>query len=152
MGLVVVEVALGAPAVEVGVVHVGGVVIGMGDGEFDADFARQTSGAERGASAAVLIPPDLGALFNPDHVVAESPAKLWIARLPGIGEDPSMQRLAAALAFLAGALENSRPGHRHPLAAVEVAEFGADRHQPLSFHSRPSRSLGASARFCRVPR
>ena len=41
------EVAPGAPAPEVCVVHVGGIVVGMGDGEFDEDFARQASRAQR---------------------------------------------------------------------------------------------------------
>ena len=135
VGLVVVEVAPGAPAVEVRVVHVGGVVVGMGDGELDADFARQASGAERGARAPVLIPPDLGPLFDPDHVIAQSPGKLRIAGLPGVGEDPGVQRFFTAFALLASALENPRPGHRQPLAAVQVAKLGADRHQSFSFHS-----------------
>ena len=76
MRLVVVEVAPGAPAPEVRVVHVGWVVIGVGDGELDADLARQASGAARGTSTAVLIPPNLGPLFDPDHVIAKSPGKL----------------------------------------------------------------------------
>ena len=39
----------------------------------------------------VLIAPDLGALFDPDHVVAPGAAKLGIAALPGVGEDPGVQ-------------------------------------------------------------
>src|SRR4051795_12145710 len=137
-----VEVAPGAPAAEVRVLHVGGVVIGMGDSQLDADLARKPSRAKRRASASVLIPPYLGPLFDPDHVIAESPGKLRITRLPGVGEYPGVQRLFTAFALLAGPLENPRPGHRQPLAPVEVAEFGANRHQSCSFHSRPSRSLG----------
>ena len=44
VGLVVMQVAPGAPGVEVVVVHIGGVVVGVGDGEFDADFAGQALG------------------------------------------------------------------------------------------------------------
>jgi hypothetical protein len=39
-----------------------------------------------------------------------------------------------------------------PFAAVEGAQFRAHRHQAFSFQARPRRSLGASARFWRVPR
>ena len=49
VGLVVVEVAPGAPGAEVAIVHIGGIVIGVGDGEFDADLAGQALGVERGA-------------------------------------------------------------------------------------------------------
>jgi hypothetical protein len=54
---------------------------------------------------------------------------------------------------IAGAMADAhaRSGHGQPLVAVQVAKLGTDRHQ-LSFHSRPRRSLGASARFWRVPR
>ena len=99
----------------------------------------------------VLIAPDLRAFLDPDHVVAPGAAKLGIAALPGVGEDPGVQRLSTALALVVGALEHARPDHGQPLAAVQVAKLGADRHQS-SFHSRPRRSLGASARFWRVPR
>ena len=127
------------------VVHVGGIVVGVGDGELDADFAGQALGAERGAGAAVLIAPDLGALLDPDHVIAPGPGKLRIAGLPGVGEDPGVQRFLTALALLAGALEDARPGHRQPLAAVEVAKLGADRHQ-----SSPS-TRGRGGRWGRRP-
>src|SRR3954447_24784154 len=103
-----VEVAPGAPAAEVRLLHVGGVVIRMSDGELNADLARKPSGAERRASTPVLIPPDLGPLFDPDHVMAESPGKLRITRLPGVGEDPGVQRLFTAFALLAGPLSRIR--------------------------------------------
>jgi hypothetical protein len=48
VGLVVVEVAPDAEGAEVAAVHVGGIVVGVGDGEFDADFAGQAPGVERG--------------------------------------------------------------------------------------------------------
>ena len=35
-----VEMAPGAPGAEVAVVHVGGIVIGVGDGEFDGDSTK----------------------------------------------------------------------------------------------------------------
>ena len=57
-----------------------------------------------------------------------------------------------AFALLAGAGEDARAGDGEPLAAVEVAKLGADRHQSSPFQASPRRSLGASARFCRVPR
>jgi hypothetical protein len=41
VGLVVVEMAPGAPGAEVEVFHVGGVVVGVGDGELDPNFPRQ---------------------------------------------------------------------------------------------------------------
>jgi hypothetical protein len=44
-----------------------------------------------------------------------------------------VQRLAAALALLAGAGEDARAGDGEPLAAVQVAKLGADRHQPSPF-------------------
>ena len=56
-----------------------------------------------------------------------------------------------ALTLLAGPFEDARPGLGQPVMAVEVTKLGADRHQS-SFHAKPSRSLGASARFWRVPR
>jgi len=59
VGLVVVEVAPGAPAAEVPVVHVGGVVVGVGDGKLHSYFAGQALGVERRAGVAVLIAPDL---------------------------------------------------------------------------------------------
>jgi hypothetical protein len=65
VGLVVVEVAPGAPGAEVAVVHVGGIMIGVGDGEFDAELAGQALGVERRAGVAVLIAPDFGTLADP---------------------------------------------------------------------------------------
>jgi hypothetical protein len=151
VGLVVVEVAPGAPGAEVAIVHVGGIVVGVGDGEFDADLAGQALGVERRAGVSVLIAPDLGALADPDHVVTPGAAELGVSTLPGVGEDPGVERLATTLALLVGTLQHTRPDHRQPLVAVEMAKLGTDRHQ-FSFHARPRRSLGAPARFWRVPR
>jgi hypothetical protein len=81
VGLVVVEVAPGAPGAEVAVVHIGGIVVGVGDGEFDADLAGQSLGVEGGAGVSVLIAPDPGAFFDPDHVVAPGAAELGVAAL-----------------------------------------------------------------------
>jgi hypothetical protein len=114
------------PGAEVAVVHIGGIVIGVGDGEFDADLAGEALGVERGAGVAVLIAPDLGALFDPDHVVAPGAAKLGIAALPGVGEDPGVQRFFTVFALLVGTREHTRPDHRQPLVAV--AKLGTDRH------------------------
>lgn len=141
MGLVVVEVAPGAPRAEVEVVHVGGIVVGMSDGEFDADFARQALGAEGGAGSPILIAPDLGAFLGPDHVVAPDPAEFWIAGFPGIGEDPGVERLPASFTLMVSPPEHARPNLRAPLAAIQVTKLGADRHRSsLAYpRSRPPR-------------
>ena len=133
VGLVVVEVAPGAPAPEVGVVHVPGVIVGVGDGEFDADFAGEALGVEGGAGAAVVVAPDPKAFLDPHHLVPPGAGKLGVAGLPGVGEDPGVQRLFAAFALLAGPRQDARPGDGQPLAAVQVPKFRADGHQSSPF-------------------
>jgi hypothetical protein len=95
VGLVVMEMAPGAPGAEVEVLHIGGIVVGVGDRKLDPNFSRQALGAKWRAGPPQLIAPDLGAFLDPDHVVAPGSAELGVAGFPGIGEDPGVERLAA---------------------------------------------------------
>ena len=83
------------------------------------------------AGVSVLIAPDLGTFFDPDHVVAPDAAKLGIAAFPGVGEDPGMQRFFTAFALLVGTREHPGPDHGQPLAAVQVPKLRADRNSAL---------------------
>ena len=67
-----------------------------------------------------------------------------------VGEIEQAMGLPASLAAMPGSLQHGQP-QLSPAGIVEVAHFRAERHG-YSFQAKPRRSLGASARFWRVPR